>query len=75
MTSRSGRLAVGVTCTPDALRAREAGRGDRPPGWAEEQLRTVFDGIELDVLVDTSDLTSTDAAESVRRSLEGDEHR
>ena len=43
---------IGVETTVDALRIREAGRADRPPGWAESQTTVVHRDLPLDLVVD-----------------------
>lgn len=53
---------VAVRCSVDELRVREARRSDRPVGWAEEQSRTIYDGLEFDFNVDTTLGTAEDWA-------------
>lgn len=52
-------LWVGVHCEVRVAEAREAARGDRIIGMARSQARIVHEGIDYDLVVDT---TSTDAA-------------
>lgn len=43
---------VGLRCDPAVLRAREAMRGDRPPGLAERDEATIHAGRRYDIEVD-----------------------
>ncbi|MDA8344179.1 MAG: chloramphenicol phosphotransferase CPT [Thermaerobacter sp.] len=52
-------LWVGVRCEVGVAEAREAARGDRIVGMARSQALIVHEGIDYDMVVDT---TSTDAA-------------
>ena len=53
---------VGVLCDPDTAAAREAARGDRPPGIARRHPLTVHEGVRYDLEVDSATL---DIAHSV----------
>jgi len=44
---------VGVRCAADTVAAREAARGDRPPGIAQRQATAVHEGMRYDLEVDT----------------------
>ncbi len=58
-------LWVGVTCDLDVARAREAMRPDRVAGQAESQAPVVHEGVEYDLVVDTSRTTSESCAAKV----------
>jgi chloramphenicol 3-O phosphotransferase len=58
-------LWVGVTCEPDVARAREALRPDRVAGQADSQASVVHEGVEYDLIVDTSRDTSESCAARV----------
>jgi chloramphenicol 3-O phosphotransferase len=60
-----GVLWVGVTCDLDIARAREAQRPDRVAGQAESQMTVVHEGVEYDLVVDTSCATSESCAAEV----------
>ena len=60
-----GTRVVAVRCSIEALRSREAERGDRPVGWAEEQASIVYEGVEFDATIDTTN----DSAEALARDL------
>lgn len=47
---------IGVHCSPDAAAAREAQRGDRPPGIARRYALAVHEGVHYDVEVDSDAL-------------------
>jgi chloramphenicol 3-O phosphotransferase len=59
---------VAVRCAVDVLRAREASRPDRVQGWAEKQSRTLYDGVDFDFTVDTTDRSPADCAAVVLRA-------
>ena len=44
---------VGVHCSPDTAAAREAARGDRPPGNRAPDATAVHDGVRYDVEIDS----------------------
>ncbi len=48
-------LFVGVHCPVPELIRREAARGDRPPGSAEQDQRTIHKGRQYDLEVDAMD--------------------
>ncbi|MEY2450650.1 MAG: chloramphenicol phosphotransferase [Acidimicrobiaceae bacterium] len=58
-------LWVGVRCDPDVAAAREAARGDRPPGIARRHATTVHDGVRYDLEVDTDALDLADMVDLV----------
>ncbi len=60
---------VAVRCSVMALRKREAARSDRPKGWAEEQADIVYEGVDFDAIVDTTNASSRDLANHLLRSL------
>ncbi len=47
-------LWVGVRCDPEVAEAREAARGDRIAGMARAQALIVHQGVDYDVVVDTT---------------------
>lgn len=55
-------LWVGVTCDHEVARAREALRPDRVAGQADSQALVVHEGVEYDLIVDTSHVTSESCA-------------
>jgi len=63
-------LWVGVTCDRDTARAREALRPDRVAGQADSQASVVHEGVEYDLVVDTSRATAEScAAKVIERAL------
>ena len=58
-------LWVGVICELHVARAREAQRPDRVAGQADSQASVVHDGVEYDLIVDTSQATSKSCATTV----------
>jgi chloramphenicol 3-O phosphotransferase len=62
-------LWVGVRCDPDAAAAREAARGDRPPGVARRHAMTVHDGVRYDLEVDTDALDIAHAVDLVADAI------
>jgi chloramphenicol 3-O phosphotransferase len=64
-----GTRVIAVRCSIDSLREREAGRDDRPKGWAEEQLSIVYDGVEFDATVDTTSNSAERLAEELLGAL------
>ena len=58
-------LWVGVTCDLDIAREREAQRPDRVAGQADSQASVVHEGVEYDLVVDTSRATSESCAAMV----------
>jgi chloramphenicol 3-O phosphotransferase len=58
-------LWVGVTCDLEVARAREALRTDRVAGQADSQASVVHEGVEYDLIVDTSRDTSEASAAKV----------
>ena len=48
-------LFVGMHCPVPELIRREAARGDRPPGSAEQDQRTIHKGRQYDLEVDATD--------------------
>lgn len=64
-------LVVGVTCAVDTLRAREALRSDRVPGWAEQQARDINDNLDLLISIDTTTRNPMDLAHRVWGAVMG----
>lgn len=62
-------LLVGITCPVSITRAREAARGDRRLGLAEQQFATIHSLLAYDVVVDTSKQSPSEAAASILTSL------
>ncbi len=58
-------LWIGVTCDLAVAEAREALRPDRVAGQAESQAPVVHEGVEYDLVVDTSRATSESCAAMV----------
>lgn len=58
-------LWVGVTCDLAVARARQARRPDRVAGQAESQAPVVHQGVEYDLIVDTSHASSESCAARV----------
>lgn len=56
---------VGVRCDPAVAAAREASRGDRAAGMAATQAETVHDGVEYDLVVDTTTATAAQVADTI----------
>jgi chloramphenicol 3-O phosphotransferase len=64
----SDTKVIAVRCSLEALRQRETSRSDRPQGWAEQQARTIYEGMDFDLSLDTT-VTSPD--ELARTLLDG----
>ena len=62
-------LWVGVRCNPDAAAAREAARGDRPPGIARRHATTVHEGVRYDLEIDTDVLDIAHAVDLVADAI------
>lgn len=62
-------LIVGIDCPISVARAREAARGDRPRGLAEQQVATIHSWLEYDLVVDTSKESPSEAAASILAAL------
>jgi chloramphenicol 3-O phosphotransferase len=60
---------VAVRCSVERLRERETARGDRPIGWAEESMPSIYDGVAFDLSVDTTDASPQELAPLVLREL------
>ena len=58
-------LWVGVTCDHDVARTREALRPDRVAGQADSQANVVHEGVEYNLIVDTSHATSESCAAQI----------
>ena len=60
---------VAVRCSVATLRQREAGRDDRPAGWAEEQAQIVYEGVNFDETTDTTNGSSHEHANTLLQRL------
>jgi chloramphenicol 3-O phosphotransferase len=64
-----GTKVIAVRCSLESLREREAARSDRQRGWAEQQMRTIYEGVDFDFTVDTTDRPSSELAVALLESL------
>lgn len=55
-------MLVGLQCPSDVLREREQRRGDRRRGMAEDQIKSIHQWLDYDVLIDTAKLTPPECA-------------
>lgn len=62
-------LLVGLDCPATVLREREAARGDRRRGMAEQQQATIHTWLEYDLMIDTDDTPAKEAAARVADAL------
>lgn len=62
-------LWVGVRCEAAVAAGREIARGDRPPGMAEKQAELVHQGVEYDLVVDTTHTESLECARTIARAV------
>jgi chloramphenicol 3-O phosphotransferase len=62
-------LWVGVRCAPRIAAAREIARGDRVTGMAESQAEIVHQGVEYDIVVDTSHSEALDCARAIAEGV------
>ena len=60
---------VGVHCSPDVAAAREALRLDRVAGMAQQQARSVHEGVVYDLEVDTTSRTADECAQEIAAEL------
>lgn len=60
-------LWVGVRCDPAVATERERGRADRVPGMAKLQAQMVHVGMEYDIEVDTTAMSSAECARLIAR--------
>jgi chloramphenicol 3-O phosphotransferase len=60
---------VAVRCSVETLRAREAQRPDRVKGWAEEQNRAIYDGMQFDFTVETTSKPPAECASDLLQAL------
>jgi chloramphenicol 3-O phosphotransferase len=60
---------VGVTCDVDIATQRERVRGDRVVGASERQTRRVHQGVDYDVVVDTTSRTPEEVARQIAEQL------
>lgn len=63
-------LFVGVACPLDVACEREAARGDRRRGLAEQQYATVHTWLSYDLTIDTSLQSSSEAAAAILTALQ-----
>lgn len=61
---------VGVRCDVEVAAARESARGDRLPNLSRYQAAVVHEGVDYDVVVDTTALSPEEAAEIVTAHME-----
>jgi chloramphenicol 3-O phosphotransferase len=66
-----GTRIVAVRCSVERLRQREAARSHPAPGWAEQSIPLVYDGVEFDLAVDTTDCSPEEAARELLAALFG----
>ena len=69
-TVLAGALWVGVHCDVDELVRREAARGDRYVGFASGTSAVVHVGVRYDLEVDTTRVSSEEAATEILRALD-----
>lgn len=62
---------VGVRCDPDVAAAREAARPGRIAGMAASQALSVHEGVDYDLIVDTTTATVDQCAHMVLARLRG----
>ena len=62
---------VGIRCEPGVAAQRESARWDRVPGMARAQALAVHDGIDYDLVVDTTREPPAVVAEQIRRHFFG----
>ncbi|MFE0642368.1 chloramphenicol phosphotransferase CPT [Streptomyces sp. NPDC058877] len=62
-------LWVGVRCEETVAAGREIARGDRTVGMAAQQARTVHEGVQYDLEVDTTHTESIECARTVAAAL------
>jgi chloramphenicol 3-O phosphotransferase len=62
---------VGVRCDPVIAEARELRRRDRTKGMARDQAERVHYGVSYDIVVDTTDTSTTQCAAMIAATLEG----
>jgi chloramphenicol 3-O phosphotransferase len=62
-------LLVGVVAPVHVLEERESARGNRIPGEARAQVDVIHDGIEYDLVVDTSRQSPEECARAILASL------
>jgi chloramphenicol 3-O phosphotransferase len=60
---------VGVTCDVDVATQRERDRGDRVVGASEKQSRRVHEGVQYDLVVDTTSRAPDDVARQIAKHL------
>jgi chloramphenicol 3-O phosphotransferase len=62
-------LLVGLDCPAEVLRRREADRGDRRPGLAEQQRSRVHSLLTYDLFFDTSELRAEEIARGILEAM------
>ena len=60
---------VGIECPIALTREREAARGDRRPGLADQQFGSIHSWLEYDLVIDTSTQSPSEAAASIVAAL------
>jgi chloramphenicol 3-O phosphotransferase len=63
-------LMVGVQCAADVLAQRERERGDRRKGMALAQLERIHSWLSYDLLIDSAQLSASEAAQRIVAALE-----
>jgi len=64
-------IVIGVHCPLDELTKREAQRPDRTAGSAKRGFETIREGIQYDLVIDSSQKTPDQAASEIARFLQG----
>lgn len=64
-------VLVGLDCPAEVLRRREADRGDRRPGLAEEQRGRIHSLLTYDLFFDTSELSAEEIARRIVEAAAG----
>ena len=64
-------ILIGVHCPLDELTKRESQRHDRTVGSAKRGVETIREGIEYDLVIDSSQKTPDQAAGEIARFLQG----
>ncbi len=60
---------VAVRCSVAEFRKRESARGDRPVGWAEEQAQIVYEGVDFNETIDTTNGSAREHASTLLQRL------
>ena len=62
---------AGVRCHPETAEARELRRPDRTKGLAKDQAERVHEGVSYDIVVDTTDTSTSECATLIVATLAG----